>query len=96
MLGVAADHGGALVIVAIGTNGHDAVVWGLGDTEDDARRDAAEQGEPTWDSDGSACVVVTAASEPLYGIRAVPTTGVVSHRDGAEVTAADLESEVPS
>ena len=45
---------------AIGTDGRRPVVWGLGDTAEDARCDAVIE-EETWDSDGSATVRIPAS-----------------------------------
>lgn len=52
------------MIAAIGTDGREPVVWGLGADEDAALDDAwnncnADCGNARWDSDGSACVVVS-------------------------------------
>jgi len=52
------------VIAAIGTDGREPVVWGLGVDEAAALDDAwnncnADCGNARWDSEGSACVAVS-------------------------------------
>lgn len=56
---------GRIMIAAIGTDGIDPVVWGLGETEEsaaaDARRWCDDDGSGQWDSGGSAYVEVSDA-----------------------------------